>query len=151
MLTSLLASLALSKNKTSKASRLIVGPPFPMLYFSKCLVCVFCLGTPFLSVLFVFRRKNLVLLHLMNRYTLCTSNFLKEKTLWKVIFWYQWIIQCNTDSCCEHMAGGVNIHLYGCVSLLVPECAVYLCVYVYETQSKVFLVLRYQGSTFIDP
>ena len=32
------------------------------------------------------------------------------------------------------MAGGVNIHLYGCVSLLVPECAVYLCVYVYETQ-----------------
>ena len=32
------------------------------------------------------------------------------------------------------MAGGVNIHLHGCVSLLVPECAVYLCVYVYETQ-----------------
>ena len=49
------------------------------------------------------------------------------------------------------MAGGVNVYLYGCVSLLVPECAVYLCVYVCETLSKVVLVLRYQGATFIDP
>ena len=79
------------------------------------------------------------------------SNVLKEKTLWKVNFWYQWIIQCNTDSSCEHMAGGVNVYLYGCVSLLVPECAVYLCVYVCETLSKVVLVLSYQGATFIDP
>ena len=62
-----------------------------------------------------------------------------------------WFIQCNTDSCCEHMTGGVNIHLYGCVSRLVPECPVYLCVYVCETHSKFVLVLRYQGSTFIDP
>ena len=62
------------------------------------------------------------------------SNCLKEETLWKVIFWHQWIIQCNTDSCCEHIAGGFNIHLYGCVSLLVLECAVYLCVYMRETQ-----------------
>ena len=28
------------------------------------------------------------------------------------------------------MAGGANIYLYGCVSLLAPKCAVYLCVYV---------------------
>ena len=51
-------------------------PPFLMLSFSKCLVCVFCLFTPFLSVLFVFHRKNLVLLHLMNIYTIsnkCTG------------------------------------------------------------------------------
>ena len=84
-------------------------------------------------------------------YTFCKSNFLIEKTLWKVTFWYQWTIQCNTDSCCEHMAGGVNIHLYGCVSLLVPECALYLCVYMYETHSKVVLALSYQGLIFIDP
>ena len=58
------------------------------------------------------------------------SNFWKEKTLWKVNLSYQWIIQCNTDSCYEHMAGGVSIYLYGFVSLLVPECAGYLCVYV---------------------
>ena len=31
------------------------------------------------------------------------------------------------------MAGDVNIYSYGCVSLLVPECVVYLCVYVRET------------------
>ena len=49
------------------------------------------------------------------------------------------------------MAGGINIYLNGCVGLMVPECAVYLCVYVCETHSKVVLVLRYQGSTFIDP
>ena len=51
------------------------------------------------------------------------------------------------DSCCEYMAGDVNIYLYGCVSLLVPECAGYLSVYVCKTQIKVVLVLRYQGST----
>ena len=49
------------------------------------------------------------------------------------------------------MADGGNIYLYGCVSLLVPECAVYLFVHVYETHSKVIWVLKYQGSTFIDP
>ena len=32
------------------------------------------------------------------------------------------------------MAGGINIYLNGCVSLMVPECAVYLWVYVCETQ-----------------
>ena len=74
------------------------------------------------------------------------------------------------------MTGGVNIFLDGYVSLLVPECAVYFCVYacvisnqstskkphyvsdlskldalLHKTCSKVDLVLRYQGSTFIDP
>ena len=40
----------------------------------QCLVCVFfCLFTSFLSVLFVFHRKNLVLLHLLNRYMTYTS------------------------------------------------------------------------------
>ena len=39
-------------------------------------------------------------------------------------------IQCNTDSCFEHIAGSDNIHLYECVSLLAPVCAVclHLCV-----------------------
>ena len=107
-----------------------------MLSFSKCLVCVFCLFTPFLSVLFVFYRKNLVLLHLMNRlHFLQVNNFLKGKTLWKIIFWYQWIIQCNTDSCREHMTGGVNKHLYGCVSARV--CCVSLRVWVWNTASEI--------------
>ena len=40
-----------------------------VLSFTECLVCVcvFCLFTPFLSVLFVLHRKNLVLYHLINR------------------------------------------------------------------------------------
>ena len=37
-------------------------------------------------------------------------------------------ILCNKDSCCEHITGGVNIYLHGCVCLLAPECAVYLSV-----------------------
>ena len=61
------------------------------------------------------------------------------------------LIQSNTDIWCEHMAGLFNIYLYGCVSPLVPECAVYLCLYVCETHGKVILVLRYQGWTIIDP
>ena len=74
------------------------------------------------------------------------------------------------------MAGGVNVNLYGCVSLFVPKCALYFCLYVciisnqsiskkthyvsglskfdallHKTHSNAVLVLRYQGSTFIDP
>ena len=43
------------------------------------------------------------------------------------------------------MAGDVNIYLYGCVSLLVPECAGYLSVYVCKTHIKTVLVQRYQA------
>ena len=49
------------------------------------------------------------------------NNFWKEQMLWKVDFWYQWIIHLIT--------GGVNIYSYGCVSLLAPECCVCLCVW----------------------
>ena len=48
-------------------------PLFPELSFSKCSVFVFCFFTPFLSVLLEFHRKNLLLLHLMNRCTASTS------------------------------------------------------------------------------
>ena len=59
------------------------------------------------------------------------------------------------------------MYLYGCVSLLTPECAVCVCVCVcvcvISNQStskkphyksdlfKVLLVLRYEGSTCVDP
>ena len=43
------------------------------------------------------------------------------------------------------MTDDVNTYLYGCVSLLVPECVGYLSVYVCKTHTKVVLVLRYQG------
>ena len=32
------------------------------------------------------------------------------------------LIQCNRNCCCEHITGGVNIYLYGCVSVLTPVC-----------------------------
>lgn len=38
------------------------------------------------------------------------------------------LIQCDTDSCCKHLIGDVNIHLYVCVILLVPVCPVYVFV-----------------------
>ena len=52
-------------------------------------------------------------------------------------------IQCNKDSFCEHIIGGANISLYGCVSILVPEyamclcmCVVCVCVYQIRVQQK---------------
>ena len=83
-------------------------------------------------------------------------------------------IQCNKDSCCEHITDDVNIYLYGCVSLLAPECAVCLCVYVFvcvcvisnqitsknphyvSDLSKLDTLMhkthiKYQGSTCVDP
>ena len=51
-------------------------------YISLSVWCVFCSFTPFLSVLFVFHRKSLVLvlLHLMHRYTASRiKHFFKRK------------------------------------------------------------------------
>ena len=52
-------------------------------------------------------------------------------------------IQCNKDSFCEHIIGGANIYLHGCVSILVPEyamclcmCVVCVCVYQIRVQQK---------------
>ena len=129
--------------------------------------CVFCLFIPFISVLSVFHRKNLVLLHLIKR-LLQVSNFWKEKTLWKVNFWY---------SCYEHITGGADIYLYGCVSLLAHECVVCVCVclcvcmisnqstskkrhmseiskldsLLHKTRNKVLPIIRCQSLTHIDP
>ena len=51
--------------------------------------------------------------------------FEKKRQCGKYIFDIsELFIQCNKDSCCKHITGGVNIYLYGCVSLLAPECAV---------------------------
>ena len=52
-----------------------INQPFPMLSFFACLVClyVFCFFTPFLLVFFVYHRKKLVSLNLINRYVTSTS------------------------------------------------------------------------------
>ena len=101
-----------------------------MLYFSECLVCVFCLLTQFLSLLFSFHRKKLVFSLVSNQqiYDFCKWIIFEKKRLWNVNFWYQWIIhliiKCIKGSCCEHITGGVNVYLFRCVSLLTPDCAV---------------------------
>lgn len=43
-------------------------------------------------------------------------------------------IHCNKHSCSEHITGGVNIFLYGCVSLMLLECCVFVCVCDIESQ-----------------
>ena len=108
-----------------------------MLTFSKvislfvCGVCFFCSFTQFLLVFLVFHRKDLVLLNLISRYAASAiSDFWKIKmllTFIKLIFNVsEWLIQCNTDSCCEYVIGGANMYLW--VSLLVSISCVYLFV-----------------------
>ena len=50
-----------------KGVSLILKQPFPI-FLQVFVVFVFCLLTQFLSVLFLFHRKNFILLHLINRY-----------------------------------------------------------------------------------
>ena len=93
--------------------------------------CLFCVFTPYLSEFFVFHMKKLILLNLINWYVTSTSHwFLKSQDiveLCKVNFWL--FIECDTDSCCEHKTGGVNIYLYGYTIILAPVCAVCLCLF----------------------
>ena len=47
----------------------------------------------------------------------------------KVFFINELFIQCNTDSCCEHITGDVNIYLhYLCRSFDPSLCCVCVCV-----------------------
>ena len=43
-------------------------------------------------------------------------------------------IQCNTYNCCEHIIGGDNMYLRGCVNLLGSECAV--CLFMCEISKQ---------------
>ena len=78
--------------------------------------CFFCLFTPYLSVFFVFHAA-------LEEVSLIESN---QQTYKSVILEKQrhfgtplgklLILANNTDSCLEHIAGGVSIYLYGCIS-----------------------------------
>ena len=59
------------------------------------------------------------------------NNFWKKRHGEKQIFDInELFIQSNKDSLYDHVPLGVNIDLYGCFSLLAPDCAVCLCVWV---------------------
>ena len=56
-------------------------------------------------------------------------------------------IQCNTNSCCEHITCGVNVNIYmgGCVSLLACVCALCLfcvCVISIKVLAKKFIMCQ---------
>ena len=74
----------------------------------------------------MFHRKNLVLLHLINRYMTSSSEQFLER---KYIVGSKFLISVNCSfNVIQIAAGGLNICLYGCVSLLSLECDVFLCV-----------------------
>ena len=90
-------------------------------------VCAFCLFTWFLSIFFVFHKKDLVLLNLISRY-MTLSNFWEAKKLWTSV---KWIFDISDSLNVTQIAAvskidGVNI--YFCVSLLSPVCVVYVFV-----------------------
>ena len=94
---------------------------------------VCCLFTSFLSVLFVFHWKNLILLHLIGRYMTSTSeSFLKRKDIpeSKFLIFSELLFLCNTDTCSYQTTGGVNIYLCGCMGLSFSWSQYVLCVFV---------------------
>ena len=131
------------------------------------MVYVFCSFTSFLSEFVVFHWKDLVELNVITRYVTSTNEqFFKSKDivdLHKLNFCItKLFIQCNTSSCCVHMSmvlltGGVNTSLHVCQSIgpymsrICPDIKwAYWqkpCHLFQKTDSKVLLVLRYQGST----
>ena len=49
-------------------------------------------------------------------------------------------MQCNTDSCCEHIVGGVIIYLYGWLGLLAFKCAVSVSTQNQSTNKKPYVL-----------
>ena len=104
----------------------------------------------------------------------CKVNFLISANVSSNVIQSKLFIQCNTESCCEHITGSININLCA-VSVHWPVCTMCLCLsmcdikleykqkaksYVrpqqidallHKTHRKVHAVLRYQGLTCVDP
>ena len=77
------------KNKNSEAARLIVGtspPPFPVLSFSKCLVCVFFVCIIFISVICVSQEELSLIASNVEIYNFYKWVIFKKKRHWKVNF-----------------------------------------------------------------
>ena len=61
--------------------------------------------------------------------TFTNELFLNIKDILEFLKISELSIQRNKDSGCEHIAGGVNIYPYWCVSPMAPQCAI--CLYFY--------------------
>ena len=109
--------------------------------------CVFCLFTQYLSV-FLFHRKNLFLLNLINRYIKSVtfekqrhygtlqSKFLISANYLLNVIQRKLFIKCNTESCCEHITDSIDIYLCACASQLAPVYAMYLCLSMCDIKSE---------------
>ena len=97
----------------------------------------------------LFHRKNLVLLNPINRYIKSVtfekqiyrgtlhSKFLISANVSSDVIQSKLFIQYNTESCCEHMTGSINIYLHACVGpLCVPCVFVSVCVISNQSTSK---------------
>ena len=110
-------------------------------------VCFAYLYHIFQYIFFFSQEKNLVLLNLINRYIKSVtfekqrhcgklqSKFLRSANYSSNAILSKLFIQCNTESCCEHITGSINIYLYACVSPLAPVFAMCLWVCVISNQS----------------
>ena len=99
-------------------------------YLSECLacICVFC----FISTSIVYFSWEELTVTESNQqiYDFCKwVIFKKQRYCGKKIFDIsELFIQFNALSCSKHITGGVNIYLYGCVSLLGGVLCLCLCV-----------------------
>ena len=100
----------------------------------------FVLFTPYLSVFFVFHASweehNLIKSNQQIAGSYKSVYFEKQKhcgTLSSKFFCIREILiqWSNTDSCCQHITGGVNIYLHECVSVLALVSAVCPCLCVW--------------------
>ena len=91
-------------------------------------MCVLFIYTISISIVCVSQKELTITESNQQTSLLKESNFQKTKTLCKEIYDIsKSFIQCSyASSCCQHITGGVNINLHGCVSLMVPECALSL-------------------------
>ena len=100
----------------------------PFQYFLSLSVLCGCVSFVYLhryyQYSFCLTGRALVLLNLTDIWLLQVINFWKAKAN----FWYQQITQCNTNSCSEHITGGVNISIRVCHSIGPWVCCVSLFV-----------------------
>ena len=103
-----------------------------MLSFSKCMmyvcVCVLFIYTISISIICVSQEEPSLIASNQKIYDLQVNNFWKEKALRKLFFWQQWITHL--------IIYYLIIYIYECVSLLAPECAMYVCVFVYVIKNE---------------
>ena len=104
-----------------------------MLSFCLCVLCMFYPFIPFLSVLFVFDRKDLILLNLISRCMTSTNEYFWEAktllTLLNNLCISKLFIQSSTGSCCVYITGGANWNKCQSIGLFLPCMCFSVCVY----------------------